>query len=94
MEWLIQDPNVQELIGEWVDKGHKQGHEQGLLEGNTAGRTLEARSMLTRTLKLRSFPISQALQARIDSEQNIDQLESWFEAAITATSLDDVFRDR
>ena len=85
VESIIQDPNVQELIAEWEDKGREQGREQG--------RASEARLLLHRVLAARSFPVTQDVRSRIDSEPDVARLESWLEAAVTATSIGEVFRD-
>ena len=37
MESIIQDPNVQELIREWEDKGRAEGRDKGLAEGHDKG---------------------------------------------------------
>jgi hypothetical protein len=85
VEWLIQDPNVQELRREWEDKGH----DKGLAEGRAA----EARSLLHKVLALRSLPVTPDVEARIDGESDVARLEVWLEAAVTAGSIGDVFRD-
>ena len=81
MESIIQDPNVQELIGEWEDKGREQG------------RAAEARLLLHKVLTARSFSVTPDIRARIDGEPDVARLEAWLEAAVTATSIGDVFRD-
>jgi hypothetical protein len=97
MESLIQDPSVQELIREWEDKGHAKGRTEGRAEGRTEGRTegraAEARLLLHKVLAARAFAVTPDVRARIDGEPEITRLESWIEAAVTASSLGDVFRD-
>ena len=101
MESIIQDPNVQELIREWEDKGRAEGRTEGRAEGRTEGRTEgraegradEARSLLLKVLAARSLPVTPDVQARIDREPDLARLESWLEAAVTATAIGDVFRD-
>jgi hypothetical protein len=85
VESIIQDPNVQELIREWEDKGRA--------EGEHTGRAKEARSLLIKVLTARSFLVTDDVRARIDGEPDITRLESWVEAALTASSIGDVFRD-
>jgi hypothetical protein len=80
VESIIQDPSVQELIGEWEDKGRAQG------------RATEARLLLHRVLAARSFPMTSDVRARIEDEPDVTRLESWLEAAVTALSIGDVFR--
>jgi hypothetical protein len=85
VESIIQDPNVQELISEWEDKGR--------VEGRVEGRAAEARLLLHKVLAARSFPITPDVRARIDGEPDVARLESWLEAAVTASAIGDVFRD-
>jgi hypothetical protein len=82
---LMQDPNVQELIREWEDKGE--------VRGEAKGQAKEARSLLLKVLAARSFPVSPDVRARIDGELDLARLESWFEAAVTAAAIGDIFRD-
>ena len=105
MESLIQDPNVQELIREWEDKGRAEGRTEGRAEGRTEGRAegraegrtegraTEARLLLHKVLAARSFAVPPDVRTRIESESDVTRLESWIEAAVTAPSLGDVFRD-
>ena len=81
MESIIQDPNVQELVREWEDKGRVEG------------RAEEARSLLHKVLALRSLPVTPDVRARIDGEPDVDRLEAWHDAAVTAGTIGDVFRD-
>jgi hypothetical protein len=101
VESIIQDPNVQDLIREWEDKGRLEGQAQGRVEGQAQGRVEgqaqgraeEARSLLHRVLAARSLPVPPDVRARIDSEPDLSRLESWLEAAVTAATIADVFRD-
>jgi hypothetical protein len=77
VESIIQDPNVQELIREWEDKG----------------RATEARLLLHTVLTVRSFPVTPDVRARIDGESDVARLEAWLKAAVTANAIGDVFRD-
>ena len=81
MESIIQDPNVQDLIREWEDKGRAEG------------RADEARSLLLKVFAARSLPVTPDVRARIDVEPDLARLESWLEAAVTAAAIGDVFRD-
>jgi len=97
VESIIQDPNVQELIREWEDKGrtegHAKGHAEGHTEGRTEGRADEARSLLLKVFAARSLPVTSDVRARIDCEPDLARLEAWLEAAVTAVAISDVFRD-
>jgi hypothetical protein len=76
VESIIQDPNVQELISEWEDKG----------------RAAEARLLLHKVLAARSFRLTPDVRARIDGEPDVTRLEAWLEAAVTARAIGDVFQ--
>jgi len=80
VESIIQDPNVQELIREWEDKGRVEG------------RAEEARRLLHKVLAARGLPVTAAARARIKAEADLARLEAWLEAAVTAGALDEVFR--
>jgi hypothetical protein len=85
VESIIQDPNVQELVREWEDKGR--------VEGRLQGRADEARRLLHKVLAARSFEVTPDVRTRIDGELEVSRLESWIEAAVTAGAIGDVFRD-
>jgi hypothetical protein len=89
MEWLLEDPNVQELIREWEDKGLAKGRNKVLAEGHAE----EARKLLYKVLAVRSFAVTDDLRARIDAEADVARLEAWLEATVNARSIGDVFRD-
>lgn len=81
VESIIQDPNVQELITEWEDKGLAKG------------RAAEARLLLHKVLAARSFQVTPDVRVRIDGEPDVARIEAWLEAAVTAGAIGDVFRD-
>lgn len=91
VESIMQDPNVQELISEWEDKGLAKGLAKGRAEGRIKGRAAEARRLLHKVLAARSFRATQDIRARIDGESDVVRLESWLEAAVTARAIGDVF---
>jgi hypothetical protein len=93
MEWLLEDPNVQELIREWEDKGLAKGRDKVLAEGRVEGRAEEARKLLYKVLWVRSLLVTPELGARIDGEADVARLEAWLEAALSADLIGDVFRD-
>jgi hypothetical protein len=59
----------------------------GKAEGEARG---EAR-LLLKLLRVKGFTVSPELLARVESCQDLDQLELWAERILTATSLDDIF---
>jgi hypothetical protein len=79
---IIQDPDVQDLVHEWEAEEYAED------------RAEQARRFLHKVLAARSFSVTAHLRKRIDYEPDLARLESWFEAAVTARSIDDVFRGR
>lgn len=93
MESLIQDPNIQELINEWVDKGRAMARAEARAEAFEQGRIEEMRLVVHMVLAARSLPVTPDVCVRIGHERDVARLASWVEAAVTAGSLGDVFRD-
>jgi len=103
VESIMRDPNVQELVGEWEDKGRALGRLEGRVEGRIEGRMegriegrmegriearLEsARSLLDKVLAARSFSVTPDIRVRIDREPDAARLEAWLEAAVTAATI-------
>jgi hypothetical protein len=86
VESIIQDPNVQALIREWEDKGRAEGRAEERAEIAET-----ARRMLREALAKRRWSVPPAVRARIDAEQDLEQLITWHAAALTAPSLADLF---
>jgi hypothetical protein len=83
MEWMRDDPNIQELIRRWVDRGR--------VEGRVEGQAIAMRQVLYKVLASRSFTVPPDVRERIDGETDAARLEVWYEAALRALTLDDVF---
>jgi hypothetical protein len=65
-----------------------QGREEGLEQGLVAGE----RGTVLMVLKARSLQVSDSQRARIDACDDLPTLKQWAEAALTATSADDLFK--
>ena len=85
----------------WQKQGEALGHEQGLAEGEARGEALghekglaegEAKS-LVRLLTKRFGALPEPVAAQI-AAANIEELNRWFDAAITAPTLKGVFGER
>ena len=69
-------------------KGREEGREEGRQEGAAVGRA----AMLLKVLDLKpDIEVSDATRQRILECDDIEQLERWFERALSARSIDDVF---
>jgi hypothetical protein len=77
MESIIQDPNVQRFFKRLKAEGRAEG----------------AREHLFKLLTKRCFEVTPKVRARIDDEADVARLESWIEAAVSAATIDDVFRN-
>ena len=47
--------------------------------------------LLLKQLRFKGFTVSPELAARVESCQDLDQLDLWAERVLTATTLDDIF---
>jgi hypothetical protein len=74
-------------------EGRAEGEREGRAEGERQGRALEARAALCKVLAARSLPVTDDVRARIARESDLARLESWLDAALTASTIGDVFRD-
>ena len=93
----MQDPDVQELIPGWKDKGRAEGPIEAWFEdwteGWTEGRLEEAKQNLHQVLAARDLPVTPDVRARIYGERDVARLEAWLEAAVTAPTIGEIFRD-
>ncbi|MCX4240772.1 Rpn family recombination-promoting nuclease/putative transposase [Paraliomyxa miuraensis] len=62
-------------------------------EGRTEGRTEGMEQMLVRLLERRGLPITTEVQSRITACTDQERLQRWFDRAIEARTLDEVFSD-
>jgi hypothetical protein len=65
-----------------------QGREEGREEGLVAGE----RGTVLMVLKACGLPVSECQQARIDACDDLAALKAWAEAALTAATVDDLFK--
>ncbi len=65
-----------------------QGREEGREEGLVAGQ----RGTVLMVLKARGLPVSDSQRARIDACDDLATLKDWTEAALTAATVDDLFK--
>ena len=68
------------------DEGLKQGLEQGLEQGRLA----DAREKLLRLIRSR-FDVNDEVAHRMGDDASVDDLDRWFDRALVAESMDDVF---
>lgn len=71
-----------------LQEGRQEGRQEGLLFGKQEGES----SMLSRLLARRFGDLPQSVQTRVKNASKA-QIELWFDRAIAALSLDEVFQD-
>ncbi|MFD4458580.1 hypothetical protein [Nocardia sp. NPDC058480] len=71
----------QEGLEKGLEKGLEEGHDQGVADS------------ILRILARRDVPVPAAAEATISSCHDRDQLVVWLDRAITAESIDELFRD-
>ncbi|WP_304453454.1 hypothetical protein [Nocardiopsis sp. YSL2] len=75
----------------YVGQGRAEGREVGREEGREEGRLLATHDALLRLLERRGIPVSEHERSRINACDDLDQLDTWFDRAITATSTAELF---
>jgi hypothetical protein len=80
-----------ELTGAYYTRGHREGLEKGLEQGREQGRRLAAQQLLQRVLRRRDLELDEVRRERIETCEDLSQLEQWLDRALTARSLSDVF---
>jgi Domain of unknown function (DUF4351) len=84
----------QETVDRGRKEGRKEGHKEGRKEGHKEGRKegLEEgeRAALLRLLERRFGALPEALTARV-ADASTNEIESWLDRVLDASSLDDVF---
>jgi hypothetical protein len=99
LEVLMATAHKETLVDRLLDEGRAEGEARGRAEGEARGRAEgEARgraegeaNLLLRVLRARGLAVPADVRDMITSCVDTAQLEAWFDRAITATSLDDVF---
>ena len=77
------------FVDGWYQRGVAAGKAQGIAEGEVRGR---ARSIL-RILESRGLGPTPAQRELIESCEDLGQLDTWFDRALTATTAAAVFED-
>lgn len=80
------------LRAEGRSEGLKKGRSEGLDQGLAKGRARATAEMLLRMLGHRGWPVPASLRARVLATTDERRLQQWFDRALVATSLEEVFR--
>jgi hypothetical protein len=73
----------------FVSEMRAKGRAEGLAKGEAKG---EAKAVL-RILKRRKVAVDDASQQRIESCTNVKTLETWLDRSLTATTVQELFKD-
>ncbi len=77
---------AQTSVEYFVEQGIKQGLEQGLEQGETSAK----REVILKVLNARFDAVPESVANRITSMQNLSRLNSLFDQALTAQTLDEI----
>jgi hypothetical protein len=75
---------------EWKEEGVREGFQQGIQQGELLWKRVQTASNLRRLLAKRFGPIPTEIELRI-SAASLEELEAWFDRAIDAQTLEEVF---
>ncbi len=85
--WPVYSPFAREHYGRGKDDGLAEGEAKGEARGEAKG---EANAVL-RVLAIRGIAVSDDIRALICACADTQQLDTWLDRAVTATSIDDLF---
>ena len=80
------------FIDGWIEEGLEKGRAEGLEKGREEGRLDSARQMTLRLLEER-FSVPEDIRKRVEKCTEVAKIDAWFDRAITAKSLDEVFAE-
>ncbi len=83
---LLQEKGRQEGIQQGLQQGLQKGIEKGLQEGEVEAR----RKTLLRLLRKRFGGLPEETASKIERAADVDQLDAWIDAVLTASTIDDV----
>ena len=89
-----------DFVDGWINEGLTQGRAQGLTEGRaqglteglTEGRAQGEAHMLLRAMAVRGLTVPEDIRLRVTECEDPAQLEMWFDLAMTAATVDEIFR--
>jgi hypothetical protein len=82
-------PFRSEFFENILDEGIKQGIEQGIERGKAQGEV----AALLKVLKSRGIDLTDEQHGVVTSSSDLEEIDRWFDRALTACSADDVFKD-
>jgi hypothetical protein len=91
LEVLMVTAHKETLVDRLLAEGRTEGRAEGRAEGEARGRAEGEAVLLLRVLQARGLEVPGDVRDMITSCGDTAQLEAWFDRAISAASLDDVF---
>jgi hypothetical protein len=88
----FMDGLIAEGLAKGLEKGLAKGLEKGLAKGLAKGSLQKARQMLLQILDKR-FNVPADIHKRVETCTDTAMMDTWFDRAITAASLDEVFAE-
>ena len=80
---LLMNPATYQFQSDFARKYIAMGKAEGKAEGQA--------QMLLKLLRVKGFTVAPELAARVESCQDLEQLDLWAERVLAATTLEDIF---
>jgi flagellar biosynthesis/type III secretory pathway protein FliH len=90
-EW--KDDFIESYVQIGVEQGREQGLEQGLERGLERGAANAKAQDLLKVMDARGLRLTQEQRAKVTATAGINQLDLWFDRALTADTAAEVFKD-
>jgi len=78
------------IAEKWLQEGRLEGIQEGIQKGMRKGMRKGEANTLVRLLERRFGAVPDAVRERV-ATASLEQIDTWFDAAIDAESLDEVF---
>jgi flagellar biosynthesis/type III secretory pathway protein FliH len=86
-------PFRSEFVESFVDEGIRQGIRQGIEQGIEQGKARGEAAALLKLLKARGIDLTEEQHDAVTSSTDLEEIDRWFDRALTATSANGVFGD-
>ena len=93
LEELMGITYKSKFVDGWYQQGRAVGEAEGKAQGIAEGAATTRTADILLTLESRGLRLTRAQRELIESCQDLDQLNSWFRRALTATTVTAVFED-
>ena len=91
-EW--KDDFIESYVKIGVEQGIEQGIERGIEKGDQQGSARTKAQDVLKVIDARKLKPTKEQRAMVTADAGLDKLDLWFDRALTAATVTDIFKDR